>query len=347
MCEIQLKLENLAKKQETMSSTVAARDVEPLVLDLGLCGDAHWRTRLHSVTLALAAATAALRLALPKASASESAAIEAILQRDESVRISAVAQLIAALLRSAAFATKQHLFGFVGAPADPHVVRFQAIHADIQRDRLDVADALAAFLRVRDERDAAHHAHLDTLASVRAVEDGLRAVEMSVAASRRAMADACARIGVADSRAAVVADQLEQLVPQLTAACDSLASMLNDPLIGTALSQIGERVTGEALPIVRRVGADFCTAARGQAARAAAVCTCRIEEFSMCSIGCAALSGRRRSRNRRRRNESHCVTLGRGQEGACGATLCDAVAIGDTGASTAVGARNRIATERH
>jgi hypothetical protein len=256
MCEIQLKLENLAKKQETMSSTVAARDVEPLVLDLGLCGDAHWRTRLHSVTLALAAATAALRLALPKASASESAAIEAILQRDESVRISAVAQLIAALLRSAAFATKQHLFGFVGAPADPHVVRFQAIHADIQRDRLDVADALAAFLRVRDERDAAHHAHLDTLASVRAVEDGLRAVEMSVAASRRAMADACARIGVADSRAAVVADQLEQLVPQLTAACDSLASMLNDPLIGTALSQIGERVTGEALPIVRRVGAD-------------------------------------------------------------------------------------------
>lgn len=237
------------------SSRVAAHDVEQLVLDLGLCGDGHWRTRLHSVTLALASATAALRLALPASAAKggEIAAIEAILQRDESVRIGAVARLIAALLQCPAFATKRHLFGFVGAPADEHVVRFQAIHADIQRDRLDVADALAAFLRVRDERDAAHHVLLDTMASARSIDDGLRAIDNSIAVSRRAISDACARVGIADRGA--VAAELEQLAPQLTAACDTLASMLKAPLIDAALLQIGDRAAGESLSIVSRVGA--------------------------------------------------------------------------------------------
>jgi hypothetical protein len=237
-------------------SVVSSRNIEQFVLDLGVCGDSHWRTRLHNVTLVLASATDALRNALPPTRASpELAALEAILLRDDAVRINAVAQLIAVLLQCPSFATKRHLFGLVGAPADPHVVRFQSILADIQRDRLDVADALIAFLRVRDERDAAHHSLLDLMASAIALEEGLSSVDAEIVAARRSFADACTVIGISVDHSSVP-DSLAQLVPQLSSACAAVSTLLRDEMIASALALLGDRARGESFIAMQRVSAD-------------------------------------------------------------------------------------------
>lgn len=237
-------------------SVVSSHNVEQFVLDLGVCGDSHWRTRLHNVTLALASATSELRNALPPTrSKPEFAALEAILLRDDAVRINAVAQLIASLLQCPSFATKRHLFGLVGAPADPHVVRFQSILADIQRDRLDVADALIAFLRIRDERDAAHRSLLDVMASSIALEESLGEIDAEIVAARRSFVDACTLIGIPVDHNSVP-DSLAQLVPQLASACAAISALLRDELIVSALALLGDRARGEAFIALQRVGAD-------------------------------------------------------------------------------------------